>query len=392
MRQSLFFLTNKSDYRQPELDSHIPALDGLRGVAILLVLLHHAGTVQPNVWFDSVFFQIGRAGWCGVDLFFVLSGFLITNILMASKQSENYFRNFYMRRTLRIFPLYYGILVAFFLLLPWVVRLSDNPGYQWQFSRQGWYWTYTQNWMIALRGSWPDLNYLTHFWTLAIEEQFYLLWPLMVFLMERRRLLTVCLLMMAVALAIRVALVMNGAGWATVFVLTFTRMDALALGGAIALVARSKKGIAPLAQRVPLALFVCVAALLVIILYHGQLYGRDLLTQTVGFTVLAIFFGGVLVAAITFPENSPIVRFFNFPLLRFLGKYSYGIYVFHLPITYLLWTVLKPSDLPTVMGSELLGHSLFFIAVSAVSTVAALLSWHLYENQFLKLKKFFPRC
>jgi peptidoglycan/LPS O-acetylase OafA/YrhL len=123
--------TSRKNYslNLPKLGTHIPALDGLRGLAILLVMLHHFtfyGGMGRTVIIDRLFYVIGMAGWCGVDLFFVLSGFLITGILLDAKGGEHFFRNFYMRRSLRIFPLYYGFLVAFFVMLP----LSDAVGFE----------------------------------------------------------------------------------------------------------------------------------------------------------------------------------------------------------------------------------------------------------------------
>ena len=133
--------------------TYIPALDGIRGIAILLVMLHHFtiyGGMQPTATADKLFYLVASAGWCGVDLFFVLSGFLITGILFDTKESSHFFRNFYMRRCLRIFPLYYGSLAVVFIVLPWFMPLG------WRFhqllTEQGWYWVYLSNVLIAAKG------------------------------------------------------------------------------------------------------------------------------------------------------------------------------------------------------------------------------------------------
>lgn len=391
IKKLLFLSKNKIEYHQPDLNSHMPALDGLRGFAILLVLLHHAGKLRPNAWFDYIFFQIAQMGWSGVDLFFVLSGFLITNILLNSRQSNHYFRNFYMRRTLRIFPLYYGVLVVFFLLLPRFVQMSYVDSYRWQTENQVFYWAYIINWKMALSADWANTAYFAHLWSLCIEEQFYLFWPLLVYFLGRRGLMTVFFVILPGAMILRFVLATTYGEWITPYVLTFARMDTLALGGMIALVARNKSAIVRLAHWVRSVSLVCVTALLVIILYVGELYPTHLLTQTFGLTLLAILFGALLVVLITSPENSRIVRFFSFNPLRTLGKYSYAIYVFHLPLRYLVAKIFIPSDIMTMMGSELLGQSLFFLVVSVTSFIAAVLSWHLLEKPFLKLKKFFPR-
>jgi peptidoglycan/LPS O-acetylase OafA/YrhL len=160
-----------------------PRLDGVRGIAILLVLVYHLtlyGGMAPNGPFlDRLWRTWTLPLGLGVDLFFVLSGFLITGILLDTKDGPDYFRNFYARRFLRIFPLYYATLAATFLLIP-AVRLDAV-----------WYWTYLINYRFADVG-WPRVAYLGHFWTLAVEEQFYLVWPALVFFVPRRVLPWLC--------------------------------------------------------------------------------------------------------------------------------------------------------------------------------------------------------
>ena len=132
---------------------HVPALDGIRGIAILLVMVHHFtifGMGAPTTVLDKRVYKLFAAGWCGVDLFFVLSGFLITGILLDAKGGAHFFRNFYMRRFLRIFPLYYGFLFAFFVLLPLTFSLGDN--FRSLLEQQGWYWSYLVNLPIAMEG------------------------------------------------------------------------------------------------------------------------------------------------------------------------------------------------------------------------------------------------
>jgi len=165
-------------------------LDGLRGVAILLVLFLHfiigQGVPAPSVLVDWWFIGIVRAGWMGVDLFFVLSGFLITGILLDTKGSRHYFRQFYTRRVLRIFPLYYGSLVLFLILLP--TLFPDDQVLHDLHADAVWFWTYLYNVKVAAAGFTPS-SALGHFWSLAVEEQFYLIWPIVVLCLGRRHLL-----------------------------------------------------------------------------------------------------------------------------------------------------------------------------------------------------------
>src|SRR6186997_1549382 len=178
--------------RRPEA-GFIPALDGLRGIAIVLVMLHHFTYLRPTSGIDALIGNVLFFGWTGVDLFFVLSGFLITGILLDTRNSRRYFTTFYARRTLRIFPLYYLILFIALVVLPKFPavdrvligqdELIDLPP-QWP------YWLYLTNFSIADRGwvhGWVDVG-----WSLAIEEQFYLVWPLVIWLCPPRLVALLC--------------------------------------------------------------------------------------------------------------------------------------------------------------------------------------------------------
>ena len=186
----------KSDYppaRTPkELKPHQPALDGIRGIAIIGVLLTHGMTVAPGLQ-DSfggrLLAYLLTPGWVGVDLFFVLSGFLITGILLSTKQSRNYFTSFYARRCLRISPIYYLTLTG--------VLLVGTQSY-WYSSMLPSLWGRKVSYFFYLQNIWPFMNHgtlgglLGHFWSLAVEEQFYLVWPILVLLVPERLLIWMC--------------------------------------------------------------------------------------------------------------------------------------------------------------------------------------------------------
>jgi peptidoglycan/LPS O-acetylase OafA/YrhL len=188
--------------------SRIPELDGIRGIAVLLVIIHHSvANYTPLATWEKVVCQAVGIGWSGVDLFFVLSGFLISGILIDSRESPRYFTSFYARRVLRIFPLYFGYLLGFFCLIkpfaaifpfPEVAKWSLLPA-----TEQLWYWSYLSNWRSGLG---HDISFLTHFWSLAIEEQFYMVWPLVVFFASRKALLRICIGIVVLAVTMRTGL------------------------------------------------------------------------------------------------------------------------------------------------------------------------------------------
>ncbi len=196
-------------------EKHFPALDGLRGLAALMIVAHHSSQsyVLTNT-FDKAYLRVTTPLWIGVNLFFVLSGFLITNILIDTQKSRNYFRTFYGRRFVRIFPLYYTFLAVLFIILPLLgVNLSPNL-----LRSQIWDWTYTSNIYIAIH-NWQDVN-INHFWTLAIEEQFYLVWPLIVFYANAKSLKKIVIAVFLVLPLLRWGCF--SLGFTLMFVYTFT--------------------------------------------------------------------------------------------------------------------------------------------------------------------------
>src|SRR5437870_557283 len=164
----------------------VRALDGLRGIAILMVMLYHQTVMVGSTGIDRFVGFWTLSGWIGVDLFFVLSGFLITGILSDSKGATGYFRNFYARRVLRIFPLYYGVVAFSLLILPYIPhwKLENLARIK---GDELWYWTYLSNFSIAAHAAFRH-GILDVSWSLSIEEQFYLMWPLLVLLLSRRSL------------------------------------------------------------------------------------------------------------------------------------------------------------------------------------------------------------
>ncbi len=383
---------NLPAYEHPPLGRHMPALDGVRGIAILVVMVSHFIIIQPSNAAERFALPlINGGGVTGVQLFFVLSGFLITGILIDARRGPHYFRNFYIRRALRIFPLYYGFLVLLLFVLPLFVDASSAE-YQRLHANQAWYWTYTTNFMIALhRQSSAPLN-TYHFWSLAVEEQFYLAWPLLVFLFDRAKLVWVCGLIVAGTFLLRVWLLHTGVSHLAVAEMTPTRMDALALGALIAVVARGPNGVARLYRAAWIAIPLSLAALALVFWRGGGSEAGLYMLATVGYSALAVFFGAMLVLAITAPRGSVRAWIAEHGFLRMLGRYSYCLYVIHLPIAYFVVTrrLFDIDRFPRLGASQLPAQLVYIVLMSAVSIALAWLSWHLYEKRWLAIKDLFP--
>lgn len=386
---------------------HLRVLDGLRGVAILLVMVFHAQVpfakecAGPFCAADRAFLAVCRSGWCGVDLFFVLSGFLITGILLDARPARGtgelgqYFTSFYARRTLRIFPLHYALLALFLVVVPLLphagsgVIAREIGEYAQLAPDQWWFWAYLGNFYFASHGfaghGIPDV-----LWSLAIEEQFYLAWPVVVLLLPRRSLASACALLAASAVAFRIWMSSQGADPVTVFLLTPGRIDGLAIGALVATIARGPAADGTLA-RVGMAMMALGAMPLAwAAVTDGPLdeYSRPM--QSFGFTALAVLGGGIVATAVVRPESA-VGRSLSVAPLRVLGKYAYALYLFHLSLQPVLRTALFRSEaVPTLWGSHLPGLLAFDLVLVAASLGAAWLSWNLFERHFLRLKDRFP--
>jgi peptidoglycan/LPS O-acetylase OafA/YrhL len=366
----------------------IDVLDGLRGMAILLVLLHHGLGFEATSRGDALLKLLfaGPYGWCGVDLFFVLSGFLITGILLDTKNSRSYFQSFYMRRVLRIFPLYYGALALYFYVLPsfstWAATAFHGTARD-----RIWFWSYLMNYRTIS----PTVP-LGHFWSLCIEEQFYLFWPLCVWMCNRRVLGGICAGLVAGSLLLRVALLRNGFNYDQTHFFTITRLDSLALGAAIAIAARSGLLLRMRNNGILQWSFWCLATgLVAMAILTTGLPRNNAMVETYGLTLLDCFFAAGLAALLTAKESSLACRFFNNGILRSFGKYSYAMYVFNWPIVVFCFQRVSSGSrsLPLVAGSQVPVACIFAVATIVLTYLTAMASYHAYEKHFLKLKRWF---
>jgi len=369
--------------------SRIPELDGLRGVAVLLVLFHHFvmySGMTRNVLAEKIVQNLAGSAWTGVDLFFVLSGFLITGILYDTKTQPGYFRNFYSRRALRIFPLYFGFVALSLLAAP--VLLSPEDGQQ-LVEAQGWFWAYMTNIYIVVEGRWPDPQHLNHFWSLAIEEQFYLIWPLAVLALSRRHLVRLAVGCMATALFLRITAPF-GMSALDAYVLLPTRMDSLAAGALVALLVRSDDGLRVLKTWSLPGFFVSMGILFALFCRKWGLSESDPFVVTFGYTLIALAAASLIGFIVTAERRTWVHRLLTMGWLTKMGLYSYGLYVLHHQIVILLRdTGFAATLFPELFGSTLPGLLVFAAVASALSIGLAVLSYHYWELPFLRLKRFF---
>jgi len=364
---------------------HIKALDGLRGVAILMVLTHHFIPYHPtHSVIGKLLNGIAGIGYSGVDLFFVLSGFLITGILFDAKQDEHYFRTFYARRTLRIFPLYYLMTFLCLVIIPRLNILQDAvpSGGGW------WWWFYVSNFHYAFKHNLSE-GWLNPFWSLAVEEHFYLLWPTVIYLLNRKKAILFSVACIIIATLSRAAFIAYGNHTAP-YVLTPCRIDALASGALVALLARGPISLNHYLPRIKVLCLVTGAIGFAIALWrHGIVW--DSIMQLTGFPLVAAFYACLLIiVCIPGPGDSRVIRkAFENKLLTSFGKYSYGIYVFHSAVHSLVMRVPFLTWKLSAAHFTHLSDILNFLTLTAVSFAVAYASWHLFERHFLKLKRFF---
>jgi peptidoglycan/LPS O-acetylase OafA/YrhL len=358
---------------------HIPALDGIRGLAVLMVLIFHIFQVEPAP--QHALLRLGYAGamlgQTGVDLFFVLSGFLITGILYDAKGSRRYFINFYGRRALRIFPLYYGFSVVMLVLVPRILGFSVTE-LPWVSLL-----TFSANFAMAAGSAGGMLG---HYWSLAIEEQFYLAWPFLVFALSRVALMRLCLASMIVSAWLRWMFESHGI---PVFTLTPCRIDTLLVGAMLALAARSPTGLVEWSRRAGIATIVALAA--AVPLYLALRNSGSASLQVIKYPLIAILYGALLTIGVTTSPGSWFGRLLTLGPLSNLGKYSYGIYVYHPPMIHVVgWFVALASArlaLPAVHPAASLIVRVALIVGS--SYTVAWVSWHVFERPFLSLKRYF---
>jgi len=377
----------------PERDekTHLPELDGIRGLAILGVLgSHGVGLIglfdgQNLSALDKLVRYLMTPLWAGVDLFFVLSGFLITGILLSTRQQERYFRSFYARRFLRIFPVYYFVLTVSLIASYYSEAISAQlpPTAFWKLA----YFLYLQNWPAFWHGQKMMGGYWGVYWSLAVEEQFYLVWPLLVFVLKPRSLMHVCVIGFFCALPLRLFLsVSYFSGAFGLAQLTTSRIDGLLLGSACAIYQFLHSRPVPI-RWISRATIVGLAIIAYIALFHHvELISTSVWILTFGITGFALL--SMSLVALSQHHVEVVQRLLTFHWLRQFGKYSYGIYVYHLFLFLTLrsfWSSHRPLVERLILPERI---CIIALAIATVFYIAKA-SYEVFECRFLRLKRYF---
>lgn len=313
------------------------ALDGLRGIAILLVLVMHSMHFQPAAPFWAWLNAAAKVGWVGVDLFFVLSGFLITRVLCELREAPNRLHVFYGRRALRILPAYF-----FYLLLAVPTLLFFAKPEHAQLTREmlPWLLVFLQNFHSAWTDSEINLGPLSHLWSLSVEEQFYLFWPLVIWHVRTQNLARVAIIFWILAVLCKLLFATMQVLPHIPYVLTITRMDGFAAGAWLAswLVTGKK----PLPRWLHLMPLLAGTILIAAFVVNRGGFPSTVWIMVLCLTMTPVVFAGLLHATLVASTNSTLRKLLGQPVLIFFGRHSYALYLVHAGIGVLLIQTLMP--------------------------------------------------
>ncbi|MBS1779952.1 MAG: acyltransferase [Bacteroidetes bacterium] len=340
-------------------------LDGIRGFAALTIFFFHFLHGQTfSGLLPNIFMKLVSIGPTMANLFFVLSGFLITQILLDAKGTNNYFSYYYARRILRIFPLYYLALLIYFFGLP-ILYGRGIPS----FSLQWYNWVHLQNLPITFR--WPHAG-PKYLWSLAVEEHFYLLWPMLVLWLNKRQLISVCIGIICLALAMHMLLAANGY---PVFFFTFTTIDALAMG-AIAGILHYDGRLTTYRKRVRQWMY--ISGIPAIILWF-VFFGTTSALFNIGMPLLFnLFYASSLSYLVTAHQGHFLKRSLQKKVPVFTGTISYGFFIFHPLCISFTHRIFKNQAM-----------MLQIIIALIASIIVATASYYLFEKKFMRLKRYF---
>ncbi|MDX2263850.1 MAG: acyltransferase [Hyphomicrobiales bacterium] len=364
-------------------EARFAEFDGVRGVAIALTLLSNTVVVAWDAGAGAkLWIAAAGAGWIGVQLFFVLSGFLITGILLEARGEAHYFRNFYARRALRILPVYVATLLA--------AGAINWAGLNAPTHHPACYWLFVSNICIAATGEWDALLGVT--WSLAVEEQFYILWPFLVAFVAPRRFIHATVAVIVLTFAARFAMLALGYSAASLYVLPLTRFDGLAAGAlCAALIHRGVEG-ALLGQAGRALLAGGCAVMAGVAVATHNFNSHEPLVMALGYPGLtAAATGFVLLLAAEPDRGSLWRRGMKWPPLVVFGFYSYAMYLYH-PFIIGGWRISGLMERwPFSLADGLVGQAAATAITAAGAFALAWVSWRVMESRLLALRRHFPR-
>jgi peptidoglycan/LPS O-acetylase OafA/YrhL len=341
----------------------IDFLDGVRGLAILLVLIFHLlFMVLPTDNMPTFWLNAGRFLMHGVTLFFVLSGFLIGSILLHNKNSKSYFKTFYIKRIGRIIPIYYLLILGYYIFK--YILFPDYEGHELNSGIPDWaYPFFAQSFFIPRYGLGPGIMNVT--WSLCVEEQFYLFAPLFIFLFDSSKLVILCI--SGILLSLFSRLLLPGFENLGILALITSRADSLFMGILLAVAYRNKELLLKIKDnQASITVLLGILTVGIILQFLGFAMGVFQLTW------IAMFFAIILLIPLANNASLPC-KFFNQGFLKFFGKYSYGLYIYHMPLNYLL----KHLNSQYGVSLDTLNHMLIFNSFSIL--IILIFSYFSYE-------------
>jgi peptidoglycan/LPS O-acetylase OafA/YrhL len=356
---------------------HLPSLDGIRGIAVLMVVALHlgGGAQSSNLALRSIGLLI-KGGSNGVTLFFILSGFLITGILWDDRESPHWWLSFYIRRSLRIFPLYYGTIFVVFLTAVFAHQAIFCLSRLWIYA------LFLQD-IPALTHKASDFGsplWLGHFWSLAVEEQFYLIWPFLLIRMKStRQAQHLCIAVFILSALFRAAVWCFATHPLAYNTFLFSRAGELAGGGYLAICYRDHQW-ARLQSNARLFTLLALAGFLAVCVITRSFGEQSGLAMNVGLPCATVLGSGILVLSL---QDGLVSSFTRLPLLRWFGDISYGLYVIHQLLNSKFSSY--AATLAPHAGPDALHALKLFLGVS-ISITLAWISRRFFEAPFLKLR------
>jgi peptidoglycan/LPS O-acetylase OafA/YrhL len=359
----------------------ITELDGVRAIAVGLVFLNHFAPTKTAPWLDFP----RNLGWIGVDIFFVLSGFLVTRILLkAVGNQEGYFRNFYARRALRIFPLYYLLVTGILLIMLVAKQGAPLREMELGWGSPLWLYGYLGNVLTAVTNTSPPI-YFVPMWSLHVEEQFYLVLPLLVMYLTRASLRRVLIAAVFVAPAIRMLLNWSHPDLPMLqFMLFPCRMDSLALGGLLALARVDHDAI----KRWRWPLVITTAFMLAVAVETFRRGGGVFdghLERTIGYTLFDVACLGFIMTVLSL-RGTAATAWLNWRPLQYVGMISYGFYLLQYPAEALFHRAAYLMGFSTAPLEDTLVK---FLAVGTICLALSTISWYLWERKWLAVQRQF---